>query len=534
MNLENHSEGENPTGHNLTVDNVHFDHYQIAGVLVEASRKTVEIKNCVFSNPLAGINWNLAFGVHAANAPRLFYAPDDPRYRDTYLNGDLSVTDCFFYLEESGVQGGGILLDVSDTLANFTASGNHIYARDFGTWDSKGIWCRSLPNTNVYIEGNPFIQANWGIKIDRHGELPPGYAEIKNNPDIVVDGFYFANWSSGIDFVGSDKGALIEWNHVTINGWSGVGIAGYQSSNCTLQHNTVETGEPLPFIPFGPLCMFGITADGETNPERVDEGRITSGNKILNNTLIGNFVIGSVTRDTDGMEFEQNDFSQARCYNIWPAWEGPAYSNPSAVLGAQLVAGPGATNGQFIGNTFGPVYNVVGLNEFGLPDLSVVEQIGPTVHVGPSWYHFLIEGYDNQNPLSDNHFSGNDYTGTGLPGWSAVWGSQGAVELTGTGCIFADMSSKKVTFDERDVSFPPGTTACKQILDLGSANHLLDEQNKNLNCNKDQDTSILRQYFNDNRASIQKHEFRAWELGKGIPGLLNGIYPHWPKYPYEE
>jgi len=571
-------ENGDPTGFNLTVENVHFDHFQTAGICVEASKETVEIKNCVFSNPLVIFGWDLGHGILAANAPRHGWDEGEPGYKAVYLNGQFSITDCSFYMENSGVNVNAIRMDASDSLASFTATGNYIFARDELKWSSAGISCLSLSNATMYIQDNPWIQASEaGIYIATHVlQESPGPAIIMGN-NIVVDGNLFADsWPAGIGYHKSEneEETRIEGNRVVINGYAGTGISTYQSSNCIVQDNRIMTCKPIsletgdeenPIWEFGPLCRFGISADGETWWE---EFGITSDNTIKNNILTGidgfvlneqeeieegaevpgNFEIGAMVRDTDRCSFEDNDFSKAICHNISPAMD-PFFANLKVNIAAQLVVGPGATNCVFTGNKFGEVRTGYEPIEFpGFPDLSQGLLSGPTVHVGQSWYHVYVVGYVNENPIFGNRFGPekdgesspslrNDYSGTCLSGWKANLVSPAGVELIDSGCILSWFGTQKNTFNETGFPVIDGvlTTACQQILNLGAANDVLVE-NKNVNCTKIQDTSLLRQYFSEYKlpgASIVKHEYRAWLSEKGIPGLLHGIYPHWPKYPAE-
>jgi hypothetical protein len=142
----------------------------------------------------------------------------------------------------------------------------------------------------------------------------------------------------------------------------------------------------------------------------------------------------------------------------------------------------------------------------------------------------VIFAMGNENTFKNNNFSQIDLNL--LPGWEARLIHPAGVELISTGAVLLWFGSKKNTFLE--TNFPSGTDACKQILDLGASTALLDAENKNIYCTTPQDTAKLRQYFNENRPDpsrvLEKHFYRGFWLGKGLPGLFNGILWHWPKW----
>jgi len=113
---------------------------------------------------------------------------------------------------------------------------------------------------------------------------------------------------------------------------------------------------------------------------------------------------------------------------------------------------------------------------------------------------------------SNGIYEGNDYTQCAHPGWSAALAPPSDVRLTGHGCVMSWFETRNNVFDEwrLPVVNGAGTTACEQILDLGS-NDILDGD-QSLHCDALQGTALLRQYFNQHRAGL---ETRAGRLRRG-------------------
>lgn len=93
-----------------------------------------------------------------------------------------------------------------------------------------------------------------------------------------------------------------------------------------------------------------------------------------------------------------------------------------------------------------------------------------------NWHQF--DGFNTPDPLNQgNHFSNNDYSLTGVPGWSNDPESVGAVllldflqKLDDMGNPFEEPFVMKNFIAEK--KFPAGTDLCDQVLDLGGTNHI--------------------------------------------------------------
>lgn len=93
-----------------------------------------------------------------------------------------------------------------------------------------------------------------------------------------------------------------------------------------------------------------------------------------------------------------------------------------------------------------------------------------------NWHEF--DGFNTPDPLNQgNHFSHNDYSQTGVPGWSDDPDSIGAVllldfiqRLDANGEPYEEPFAMENFVVEK--IFPAGTDLCDQVLDLGGTNHI--------------------------------------------------------------
>lgn len=130
----------------------------------------------------------------------------------------------------------------------------------------------------------------------------------------------------------------------------------------------------------------------------------------------------------------------------------------------------GGSNNHFQNNKLGSVLPLPG------GGFAPAQQDAATLVSIANWH--LNDGLNTPDPLNEgNHFSNNDYSETGVSGWSEDPGSIGAVLLLDfiqrfdpDGFPFEEPFAMENFVNER--KFPAGTDLCDQVLDLGGTNHI--------------------------------------------------------------
>ena len=312
----------------------------------------------------------------------------------------------------------------------------------------------------VIIEGNTLISNIFGSGVA--ASATPGGINVLNN---TMESFwnYFASETTGSTVIanndlvaGLDCVSMFTFNNkldimnntMTVTGWDGVFIGSWWV--------TSETGPEWGDNP--PVRIIG----NNINIDGMDAAGIvigTSGSGINNvlvkdNTITGNAGFSGLLKEPYGHNnrFINNDLSGLTTYGpqIW-------------VMGGR--------DNHYKNNKLGSVVPIPGGGFLPL------FQDAATLVSSANWHEF--DGLDTPDPVNQgNHFSNNDYSMTGVPGWSSDPTSIGAVLLLDFLQKFDPMFNPiEVPFVMENFiaehKFPTGTDVCNQVLDLNpGSNHI--------------------------------------------------------------
>jgi len=311
----------------------------------------------------------------------------------------------------------------------------------------------------VVINGNVFNVNEFGIGLGITA-TPGGIKVLNNSMEALFS--YFAiettgtteiahnEMVGGLDCVfmfGFDHKVDIIDNSMSTTGFEGVFIGSWPV--------TTETGPDWGDNP--PVRIIGNTID----IEGMDAAGIVVGTSAhgINNVLVkGNTISGTggfsgLLKEPYGRNNKiiNNDLSGLTTYGpqIWVM---------------------GGTNNHYQGNKLGSVLPIPG-GGF-VPAFRDAATLVSTIN----WHEF--DGFNTPDPLNQgNHFSHNDYSQTGVPGWSDDPDSIGAVllldfiqRLDANGEPYEEPFAMENFVVEK--IFPAGTDLCNQVLDLSGTNHI--------------------------------------------------------------
>lgn len=325
----------------------------------------------------------------------------------------------------------GILVYVQEDGKPVIIQGNTVISNIFGG----GVAAAATPGGIKVL--NNAIESFWNY----YGAATTGHTVIANNDMVAgLDGVFMFTFNNKLDILNN--------NMTIIDGWDGVFIGSWRA--------TTETGPEWGDNP--PVRIIGNTIQVEgMDAAGIVVGTSATGiNNVMvrDNTITGTVGFSGLMKQPYGHnnKFINNDLSKLTTYGpqIWTL---------------------GGRDNHYQNNRLG---NVLPISGGGfLPNIRDAATLVSTLNGHE--FDFL----NTPDPVNHgNHFSNNDYTNTGLPGWSDDPESIGAILLLdfiqrfdATGNPYEEPFEMENFIAEK--TFPAGTDVCNQVLDLNpGANHI--------------------------------------------------------------